>query len=465
MKIKIKIFLFLIFVFINTAHGNDKKPKNIILFISDGCGFNHVIATDYYQYGEKDSQVYEKFPLSRAMSTYPYEGSYDTEKVWKDFNCLKEKYTDSAAAATAMSTGVKTYSGAIGEGPDSTQLINALEVAEQRGKSTGVITSVQLSHATPAGFVAHNDTRSNYQQIAREMLRDSKVEVIMGCGHPWYNQDGEKICPDEDQTNDPQPIEEQEANELEYKYVGGKELWEQLLQGDIGTDCDYDGEVEYWILIQKKEDFQNLAQGGTPERVLGIAEVSSTLQYDRTGNEEEPFQISFNSNVPSLAEMTRAGLNVLDNNKNGFFLMVEGGAVDWASHGNNSARFIEEQIDFNHSVEAAVEWVENMSSWDETLIIVTADHECGYLNGPGSGGIREKGEPFEKVWKPLKNKGKGNLPAMQWYSGSHSNSLVPIYAKGAGWEYLEKAADEDDFRYGRYLDNAELGEIVKKLLQ
>ncbi|MEJ2628066.1 MAG: alkaline phosphatase, partial [bacterium] len=60
---------------------------------------------------------------------------------------------------------------------------------------------------------------------------------------------------------------------------------------------------------------------------------------------------------------------------------------------------------------------------------------------------------------------EGHLPAMQWYSGSHSNSLVPIFARGAGWEYLEKAADENDFRYGRYLDNTELGEMVKKLLQ
>ena len=77
MKIKIKIFLFLILVFINTVYSNDKKPKNIIFLISDGCGYNHIIATDYYQYGKRGQQVYEKFPFISAMSTYLYGDSYD----------------------------------------------------------------------------------------------------------------------------------------------------------------------------------------------------------------------------------------------------------------------------------------------------------------------------------------------------------------------------------------------------
>lgn len=447
---KISVFLLSILFISGITCRKKDKPKNIILCISDGCGFNHLIATDYYQYGKKDVQVYEKFLFSKAMSTYPDGGGYDTEKVWINFEYLKDKYTDSAAAATAMSTGVKTYSGAIGVDSDSTELINVVDIAEEQGKSTGVVSSVMLSHATPAGFVAHNISRSNYREIAREMLINSKVEVIMGCGHPGYDKNGEKIVSEE---------------EMEYKYVGGKEIWGQLIKGGLGNDCDDDGEMEYWQLIQNEEDFHKIAQGETPERVLGIPRVAHTLQYDRTGKATAPFQVPFNKDVPNLADMTRAALNVLDNNDKGFFLMVEGGAVDWASHDNNSARLIEEQMDFNAAVEATVEWVENNSSWKETLIMVTADHECGYLWGPGSGGVRIDTEPVESVWKSVVNRGKGNIPELQWYSGSHTNSLVPIFANGSGWKSLEKAADEHDLRYGYYLDNAELGEIIADLLK
>ncbi|MFO7891597.1 MAG: alkaline phosphatase [bacterium] len=454
MRRKINILLLLVLLIFSVKCSKNNMPRNIILFISDGCGYSHIHVTDYYQYGEKGSQVYERFPFVSSMSTYPYGSDYNTEKVWKDFEYLKVRHTDSAAAATAMSTGVKTYCGAICVGPDSTELINVVEVAEEQGLSTGVISSVRFAHATPAGFVAHNFSRDNHQQIAAEMLVESRVEVIMGCGHPWYNQNGESIFPDE-----------KKESEVEYKYVGGKELWMKLLQGTIGNDCDNDGDIEYWKLIQKKEDFQKLAQGEAPERVLGIPQVAHTLQYDRNGTEDNPYQVPFNKNVPNLSEMTRAGLNVLENNEKGFFLMVEGGAVDWAGHNNKSARMIEEEIDFNCSVEAAVEWVEEKSNWSETLIIVTADHECGYLWGPGSGGKREKGEPFEKVWKPVVNNGQGNLPEMQWFSGSHSNSLVPIFAKGRGWKILKKEADEQDYRYGSFLDNAELGKFLLNMLK
>jgi len=450
MKRTIEILLITVIIILTAGCSNIRKPKNVILFISDGCGYNHIAATDYYQYGEKETQVYEKFPFVSFMGTYPYGGGYETEKAWQNFDYLKDKCTDSAAAATAMSTGVKTCSGMIGVNQDSVNVKHIIEKAEKRGLSTGVISSVHFAHATPAGFVAHNTDRDNYQQIAREMIMDSRVEVIMGCGHPWYNGNGENVYAD---------------GEVEYKYVGGKDLWGRLLDGTVGNDCDYDGNTEYWSLIQHKEDFLNFAQGNTPERVLGIPQVRYTLQYDRSGEEVKPFQIPFIKHVPNLAEMTKAGLNVLDNNKKGFFLMVEGGAVDWASHDNNTARLIEEEMDFNQAVEAAAEWVETNSSWEETLIIVTADHECGYLQGPGSGGTRQKGESFSQVWKPVQNKGQGNIPGMEWYSGSHSNSLVPIFAKGAGWKYLEKKADEHDLRYGSYLDNAELGKVLIRLVQ
>ncbi len=131
--------------------------------------------------------------------------------------------------------------------------------------------------------------------------------------------------------------------------------------------------------------------------------------------------------------------------------MVEGGAVDWASHDNHLGRTIEEQIDFNNSVEAAVRWVENHSSWDETLIIVTSDHECGYLTGPL--------HP-EQVNDPVVNRGRGSLPEAHWHFGSHTNMLVPFYAKGAGMELFKHYANETDPVLGPFLQNTDIPKAI-----
>jgi alkaline phosphatase len=423
-------------------------PGNIILMISDGCGFNHVKATDYYQYGKSGCQPYQNFSVKCAMSTYNINGEYDTHKAWHNFKNLIQKYTDSAASSTAMVTGIKTYNGALGVNKNKKNLKNIVEYAEDKGLSTGVISSVYFAHATPAGMIVHNSSRDRFQQISRAMILDSRVDVIMGCGHPLYDNNGRKI----DSENNSIPID--------YQFVGGEKVWNFLVNNKIGNDCDGDGNIEKWNLLQKREDFVNLFKGATPERVIGIPQVRETLQYRRSGNETRPFQIAFNQNVPTLEEMTKAGLNIIDNNDKGFFLMIEGGAVDWASHDSKSCRMIEEQIDFNNSVQTVINWVENHSSWEETLVIVTADHECGYLNGPESGGEREESEPLDSVWKPIVNRGQGQLPGMKWYYHSHSNSLVPFYAEGAGSEKLLEKADQKDLRYGKYLDNAELGQVL-----
>jgi alkaline phosphatase len=162
-----------------------KKPvaKNIIVMIASGRGFNHVTATSYYAYGQADRQAYNRFPFRFAMSTYEaydagdpcYGVGYDPALAWKDFNYVKECFTDSAAAATAMAAGVKTYGGAIGVDLNREPLENVIQVAEEHGKATGVITSVEWSHATPAGFVAHNVSRNNYAEIGQEMIYDSDM--------------------------------------------------------------------------------------------------------------------------------------------------------------------------------------------------------------------------------------------------------------------------------------------------
>ncbi|NJL30612.1 MAG: PEP-CTERM sorting domain-containing protein [Phycisphaerales bacterium] len=161
--------------------------------------------------------------------------------------------------------------------------------------------------------------------------------------------------------------------------------------------------------------------------------------------------------------------------------MIEGGAVDWAGHANQLDRMIEEQIDFDNAVTEAVAWVEANSNWNETLIIVTADHETGYLMGAsdGSAGFMDVNgnNQFDAGvdYAHLKNNGAGNLPGASWYSGNHTNQLVPLFAKGAGAElfnnyivgtdanldnYYGLAANGWTGFDGKYIDNTSIYSVM-----
>jgi len=440
--IRITVLLVFILTAVSVCAGN--APKNIIVMISDGCGYNHITAAAIYQYGNAQSPLYAQFSLGCAMTTFSAGGSYEPNLAWASFYYVKHGYTDSAAAATAMSTGVKTYSGAIGVDLDKKPLTHIIERCEQLGKATGVITTVPLSHATPAGFVAHNTSRDNYKQIACEMLLESAVDCIMGCGNPFYDDDGKP-----------------ERKPNSFKYVGGKSTWDSLVAGTAGADADADGANDPWKLIQTRAEFQALAEGDAPKRLCGIPQVHKTLQQARSGDENaEPYTFPLIATVPTLEEMTKAAINVLDDDTDGFFLMIEGGAVDWASHGNQSGRMLEEQIDFDKSVEAVINWVNSNSNWNESLLIVTADHECGYLTGPDSGDKANK-----PIWNEIANKSRGKLPGMEWHSRDHTNALVPFYANGCGTNLFKDAAVNTDSVRGPYIDNADIAKIVFKLLE
>ncbi|QEE60236.1 alkaline phosphatase [Salinibacterium sp. dk2585] len=424
-----------------TAQTDAPSPKNIILLISDGGGYNQFDAANLYESGTARNQVsvdpvtgaiersegapmqvYDEWPVQVGQSHFSANGraSYTPEQAWGDFDWVKSGATDSAAAATALGTGVKTKNGAIGYDAEGKELLTLGEQVKAVGKAAGLVTSVPFNHATPAGFIAHNADRNDYQGLATEMI-DSDLDVIMGGGHPHYT-DAHTTRP-------------------------AKNTW--ISADDFARVSQ--GQTPY-SFIDARSSFEALAAAEeTPERVFGLAQVAETLQYNRPGLENDevlPGTDPFND-VPSLATMTKGALNVLDQDEDGFFLMVEGGAIDWAGHANQTTRTIEEQIDFNDSVEAVNAWVEANSSWEETLVIVTADHETGYLAGPGAG----------DTWTPMTG-GAGELPDVTWHSGSHTNQLVPLFARGAGAEQLEARATSYDSVRGAYLDNTDVGEVI-----
>lgn len=415
--------------------------------ISDGCGYNHIQAANDFLGVPR--QPYESFQAEYAMSTYASGGSYDSAEAWNDFGYVTAPgtYTDSAAAATAMSTGVKTANGVIGyDSRGTVALKHALEYAEEKGLSTGVATSVAWSHATPAGFVAHNLSRDNYSQIAQEMVNGSAIDVIMGCGNPRFDDNGDL-----------------KTGGFDYQYVGGQETWDALEAGTAGgaVDANHDGRIDAgdrWALIQTKAEFESYADNQNPPvgRLCGTAQVYGTLQQGRTvGSTSEVYGDPLIATVPSLETMAKAAIHVLNKNKRGFFLMIEGGAVDWASVANQSNRAIEEEIEFDKAVGTVIVWVNTHSSWDETLVIVTSDHECGYLWGPGS----------NPEWKSIIDNGAGRLPGMAWFSTFHTNSLVPFFARGKGADLFNKEIAGSDMRRSEYIDNTAIGKILTGLFK
>lgn len=449
---------------------SSSAAKNVILMISDGAGCNTWMAASMFQ-GKVGQQVYDQsgwIPLSCSTHRACQDQAivYDPLKAWDaaprsakagdfaGYSYLTKACTDSAAAGTAMATGRKTYNGAVNwsHNDQSRRGQTIAEIAHARGKSVGVITSVTWSHATPACLGgAHNVSRDHYVEIANEMLEADWLDVIMGAGHPDFDNDG-------------QPIPQ--GKKRDFQHVGGQETWQALKQGKRD-----------WKLIESKADFEALATGPTPSKVLGTARVASTLQekrcsdkaslpYDKITAElsperraRTPFAVPPNSNVPSLATMTKAAMNCLDDDPDGFYLMIEGGAVDWANHANEPNRMIEEQIDFVQAVEAVVEWIETHGGWDDTLLILTADHETGLIWGPDSS---------KEAFQPLKDHGPGKLPGMNFNSHGHSNSLVPLYARGPGSQRFAALAKGEDptaaahwHNSSQYVDNTDIFTVMQ----
>lgn len=413
----------------------EAAPKNVIILIADGMGFAHVEAASYYAHGAAKAQPYwqwRHWPM-RTTSANNQEG-YNTELAWEDFAYFLKLPTDSAAAATTIASGVKTRNYAVGVDAEGKPVRTLLHDAKAMGKSTGVLSTVRITHATPASFVAQVARRAEEAEIARQLIHESAVDLVLGPGHPWFDSDGRR------------------REEPNFKFVESAETWEALRAGRVGGDATGDGAPNPWTLVDDTEAIKALAQGDTPQRVFGLVPVIDTLQANRGGDKNAPaFAVPFTPNMPTMADLMRSALNVLGKNPKGFFLMGEGGAVDWASHANAPGRMIEEQIDFDNAVAATAAWIEAHSSWEETLLIVTADHECGYVVGPGS----------DPEWKPIENRGQGVMPGFEFKSTGHTNQLVPLFAKGAGADGFDRYLHGEDKRLGKFTDNADIAKVVR----
>jgi len=437
--------------------------KNVIVMVSDGASWGTWDMASYYQYGELGRQSYDQFDVKLGMTTYPkntssrptYDDvqriSYDPSKAWDTtpisgsnyfagYDYLKRDFTDSAAASTALATGEKTYNNAINYDNFGQAMGYITQEAKALGRATGVVTSVPFTHATPAGFGAQNISRNNYGAISESMISNGSLDLILGAGNPLYDANGNlRATPN-------------------YQYMS-ETAWNTV-----------NDENSAWTLIQSKSEFEALADGSLQVEgpVIGLPQVFDTLQYRRNGNvvgldDDTPSGKAYIDSVPTLETMTLGALNHLGKNEEGFFVMIEGGAVDWAAHARDTAGIIEEQIDFNLSVDAAVNWVNQNSSWEETLLIVLTDHGNGMPMGPDSDTI---------AFQAIQNNGAGELPGVLWHTGNHTNENTLFFAHGAGAElFYDQVVGEDaglrdilGFNDGRYIDNTAVSGVIGSVL-
>jgi alkaline phosphatase len=308
-KLVFSLFILLLFIYCSP---NSKLPKNIILFIGDGMGPAQVTLLTTI----KNPSQMERLPVGGLLKTHS-----------------ADRYvTDSAAGATAYATGYKTSNQFLSVSPDSQSLKTVVEYAEELGKSTGIVVTCEFTHATPAAFVAHVDSRYKYHEIAAQIV-DSDIDVIMGGAKGMHPADQKDL-----QTNE----------EDDYLY---KKLAQKM---KIITDSSQ---------FKAVKDINKLAYFYNPD-VPG----------------------RFNERPTSLKEMTQKAIEILSKNSSGFFLMVEGSQIDWGGHDNEIDYIIGEIKDFDDAIGAGLDFAKDDKN---TLVIVTADHETGGL-ALNDGSVPEK---------------------------------------------------------------------------
>jgi len=340
------------------VEGTQPDPVwSIILMIGDGMGVGQIESARRASVGQSGRMAMDELAVQDG---------------WARTADSTGAVTDSAAAATAIATGRKTRNGRVGVDASGQSLVTILELAQEAGKSVGLVTTVPLYHATPAVFASHVSSRYRYDSIAQQIL-DADIDVLLGGG-----------------ANTFLPLWETCACGWSGVRGDGRNFVEEAIDQGVAFVCDPEG-----------LDALDLA---TVDRLLGLFAEEEMLR---------PL-------TPTLEEMTIAAIEVLSHDPDGFFLMVEGGLIDWVCHANDADASIELTVAFDHAVDAAVAFARGNG---ETLLIVTADHETGGMSvsETETGHFREDG-PFDGA--------DGMTFFVEWLHTDHTGADVPVRADG-----------------------------------
>ncbi len=327
-----------LFVWFSSAQG--AETKNVILLIGDGMGPEAVGLTVYYNLFMNGAEP----PLNMERLMAGGNTGY----------CLTHQYgtvvTDSASAATALASGVKTRDAIIGKDQNGRPMKTLIDIARQLGKSTGVISNTRITHATPAAFYAHIIHRDMENEIATQLIERNDLNVAFSGGAQHFI-----------------PAEMKVEEHPDLKGIDQKAGWGKSTRKDQ-RDLIREAKSKGYIIVANDRELSTLEAQNT-EKVLGLFSASEfPSAIDR--------QPQRRTGVPTLSQMTEKALEVLKKNPQGFFLVVEGGQIDFVAHGNDVGSVLHEMLEFDRAIGVIKSFAE---SNPDTLVVVTADHDTGGL--------------------------------------------------------------------------------------
>ena len=456
-------------------HGHEDRPggagrvKNVIYLLGDGMGRTHVTAARERYYGAHGKLVMERFPTVGQVSTYAVQPG-SGQPGQPDFS--PNYVTDSASAATAWSSGVKTYNAALGVDAKGTTVPTMMEFAKRAGLRTGNVSTAEITDATPAGQMSH--------------------ALLRGCQGPAYSAaacQNTAVTGSELPTSDVRvtPIADQIArnNTADVILGGGLARFDAADEAALESNgYDVLGSPAGQTVATRSD----LAATGAT-KVFGLFNKGNlTIEKFKREHPAAP-----QSQEPSVAEMTRKAITLLQQgNRSGFYLQVEGALIDKRSHANDAAQALEETKAFDEAVRVAQEFARQDG---HTLVIVTADHECagfniiekgtytnaeaaappantdsgnpansstparpsggakdpvrssGIVNGPGGADPRNFGPATFATPDDPAGVADGSPEASLWLSylsGNHTGADVPLFAYGPGTDRLAASIDNTD---------------------
>lgn len=321
---------------------DNTKVKNVIMMIGDGMGPQQVGLLQEYAVNAPNS-IYKDEPT--GLSKFMDSGVMGLSQHNPAYNIV----VDSASSASQLSTGVPSPSEALGLDAKGNSVETVLEQAKKSGKATGLISDTRITHATPAAFAAHKPHRSLENSIAEEMLATDVDVMLSGGMRHWIpksvNDKGELYT----------QLKERTAGNVKIKSKR-KDEKNLLIEAE---------KAGYTVALTRAE-----FEAAQDDKLLGLFAYSGMADGIKHTNTKD----SAERTQPTLKEMTQKALNILSQDEDGFFLMIEGGRIDWAGHDNDAATMLHEMLKFDEAVNYVYEWVKDRN---DTLVIITADHETG----------------------------------------------------------------------------------------
>ena len=476
------------------ASGQAAQAKHVILIIGDGMNNAHEIAGSRYLFGQDyalsfhkldhhyyattwDVTAYNSFASDATLfgvkdtykakgfqPVYGYSNEFGGNAPWpmqpdsvfsRQTYFLKNRIggskpaaTDSASAATALYTGVKTDDGNIswqpGDPADGAIETIGEKFRSQLGGAYGAVSTVEFNHATPATLYAHNVNRNNYSPekkvsgykgitIAEEVIQQTQPDVVIGAGHPDWSP--KYVSQD--------LVAEVRANS-DYVYVervAGVDGNDSLSQAAATAAAG--GKKIFGLYGGAGGDFENRMPSDTP----------GSPSLDRGSAEN-----------PTFANLVTSALTVMAQNPNGFFLMAEQGNLDWRNHSNDYIGMVGCVVDLHEGVRAAIDFVNQPGdnlTWDNTLLVVTSDHSNSFMRlhaNLAAGDLPRQVPVSQDAYGPVYDSGSYPDGEVTYGTKEHTNELVNVYAQGSGANLFAKYVGS--WNSGNIIDNTHIYKVM-----